>query len=144
MEKSRVATLTPTALAFIGDAVQALYIRKRLVENSDYACGTLQAACSKFVNARAQAEAFDKLVERGILTDEESEIARRARNAHLHSHTKAASIADYHRATALEAIIGWLDVTDNAARRDEILELCFSITESSLTARGGWIITNNT
>ncbi|MCH5161977.1 MAG: ribonuclease III [Clostridiales bacterium] len=130
MDKSHAQRLTPTALAFLGDAAYALYVRKRLVESVDDVCGTLHAKATRFVNAAAQALAYDALEAAGVLTDEEKDVARRAKNAHLHTHSKAASIADYHRATALEAVIGWLEVTDNPARRDEILALSFAAIES--------------
>lgn len=126
VDKTHADRLTPTALAFLGDAAYALYIRKRLVEKTDDVCGTLHVKATKFVNAKAQAAAFDALEAQGVFTDEEKEIARRAKNAHLHAHTKAASVADYHRATALEAVIGWLEAVGDEARRDNILKLCFS------------------
>ena len=120
--------LTPTALAFIGDAVQALYVRKRLASENDFVVGTLHSAATKYVNAEAQAFAFDELVSRGALTEAELDVARRARNAHLHSHAKA-SAADYHRATALEAVFGWLEVTGDCERRDSVLDMCFEIVK---------------
>ena len=127
VDKTHADRLTPTALAFLGDAAYALYIRRRLVENTDDVCGTLHVKATRFVNARAQAIAFDALDARGEFTEEERDVARRAKNAHLHAHTKAASVADYHRATALEAVIGWLDAVGNAARRDHILEQCYAV-----------------
>ena len=127
VDKTHADRLTPTALAFLGDAAYALYIRRRLVENTDDVCGTLHVKATRFVNAKAQAAAFDSLDAQGVFTDEEKDVARRAKNAHLHAHTKAASVADYHRATALEAVIGWLEATGDEKRRDHILELCYSI-----------------
>lgn len=124
--------MTSTALAFVGDAAYALYVRTRLVGETDLVGGSLHLRASKFVNAVAQASAFDALVERGILTSDEQDVAHRARNAHVHTRTKAASIAEYHRATALEALVGYLELTGDAARRDEILALCFDITKTAL------------
>ncbi len=122
--------LTPTALAFIGDAVHTLYIRRRIVESG---CGrdTLHRMTSKYVNAKAQASVFDALIERGVLTADELEIARRAKNAHLHSRAKAASSADYHKATAFESVIGYLEVAGEAARRDELLALAAELNDES-------------
>ncbi len=130
MDKNRAERLTPTALAFVGDAVYGLYIRRRLVENTDLVCGTLHVTATQYVNARAQAAAFDELEARGEFTEVEADIARRAKNAHLHMHTKAASVADYHRATALEAVVGWLDECGDSERRDHILGRCFDIISS--------------
>ena len=119
--------LTPVAPAFIGDAVHTLYIRRRIVESGQSA-GTLHLLCSKFVNAKAQAKVFDELSGRGEFSDEEAEIARRAKNAHLHSRAKTASPEDYHKATALEAVIGYLELSGNAARRDYILDKCAEVS----------------
>ncbi len=124
--------MTPTALAFVGDAVYALYVRTRLVKETDLAGGSLHLASSKYVNAAAQASAFEMLGASGALTADEAEIAHRARNAHVHTRTKAASVADYHRATGLEALIGYLHLTGNIERCENILTLCFEHTKQAL------------
>ncbi len=129
VDKSHAQRLTPTALAFLGDAAYALYVRMRLVENSDDVCGTLHVKATKYVNAKAQAAAFDALDADGVFTDEERDIARRAKNAHLHAHTKAATVADYHKATALEAVIGYSEAIGDVARRDELLSMCCAAIE---------------
>lgn len=120
--------MTSTALAFVGDAVYALYVRTRLVKETDLNGGSLHLLSSKYVNAKAQASAFEALVSSGELTSEEAEIAHRAKNAHVHTRTKAASVADYHRATGLEALVGYLELGGDPARRDRILALCFEHT----------------
>lgn len=125
--KSRADMLTPVGLAFIGDAAYTLFIRRRIAEKGDPVEGTLHTASAEHVNAKAQARVYDELVLLGALTAEESEIAHRARNCHLHSRTKAASTADYHKATALEAVIGYLELTD-VARKAQLLELCAQIS----------------
>ena len=127
--------LAPTALAFVGDAVHTLYIRRKAVE-SGYGQYTLHQKTSKFVNARAQAAVFDALIDSGVFTDEELEIARRAKNAHLHSRAKAASSADYHKATAFESVIGYHELTGNAARRDELLSLAERFGEQTVQRNG--------
>ena len=126
MEKHEADMLAPTALAFVGDAVHTLYIRRKSVE-CGYGQYSLHQKTSKYVNAKAQAAVFDAFVEQGLFTDEELELARRAKNAHLHSRAKAASPADYHKATAFESVIGYLDLTENYARRDELLSLAIKV-----------------
>lgn len=116
--------MTPPGLAFVGDAVYTLYVRKRVVESVDCSGGTVHVAATKYVNAKAQAEVFDALAERGALTDEEAEIARRAKNAHLHSRAKGATPSDYHKATALEAVIGYLYLDGRYDRVNELLDEC--------------------
>lgn len=117
--------LSPTALAFIGDAVHTLYIRKAVIHRA--AGATLHLAASEHCNAAAQAAVFDELVRRDAFTDDELDMARRARNAHLHSRTKASS-AEYHKSTALEAVIGMLEVSGDEARKQELLGLCAEIS----------------
>lgn len=124
VDKNRVEMLPPASLAFIGDAVYTLYVRRRVVSDSDGVSGTLHTECTKYVNAKAQAAVFDALVAADTLTQAESEIARRAKNAHLHSRAKTATSVDYHKATALEAVIGYLYLSGEVDRLDKVLDLC--------------------
>ncbi len=116
--------MPPATLAFIGDAVYTLYIRRRIAEATDFPSGTLHLVASKFVNAKAQARVFDALCESNSLTAEETDVARRAKNAHLHSRAKAATSEDYHKATALEAVLGYLSLSGDEKRVNTLLEAC--------------------
>lgn len=127
VDKTALQMITPVAAAFVGDAVHTLYIRQRIVDGG-LSTGTLHITASKFVNAGAQAKVFDELMARGEFTDDEADIARRAKNAHLHSRAKTASSEDYHKATALEAVIGYLELAGDCARRDHILSLCAALS----------------
>lgn len=127
VEKTRAQRLTPVQLAFIGDAVHTLYVREYVTEATDGVVGTLHAAASRLVNAKSQAKVLDELAANGFFTDEESDVARRAKNAHLHSRAKTASPDDYHKATALEAVIGYVHATGNAEREKELLARCLDI-----------------
>lgn len=113
--------ISPIALAFVGDAVYSLYVRERLVLNSNGEKKDLHAKACGIVNARAQAAALDSI--EGVLTDAEKDIARRARNAHTNSRAKNASVADYHRATAFEAVLGYLYLKGESARLEELMRL---------------------
>lgn len=110
-------------LAYIGDAVYDLYVRSYLVTRHGHVRDMHRAAID-MVCAGAQARALDR-IESG-LTEEENRVVRRARNAHQ-TPTKHANLADYHRATALEALIGYLFVT---GRRDRMEELIYSILDA--------------
>ena len=123
----RAERLTPVSLAFIGDAVYTLRVREYIVTRHDGVVGTLHTAASKIVNAKAQAAVFDALIESGELTESESDVARRAKNAHLHSRSKSASVTDYHKATALEAVVGYLYLTGDAARLDAVIQKCITL-----------------
>lgn len=127
VDKTRIQRLTPVGLAFIGDAVHTLYVRKYLVTESDSVVGTLHTEASKLINAKSQAAVLDALVAADALTPDEADVARRAKNAHLHSRTKAATIDDYHKATALEAVIGYVHLSGDADREERLLAECVRI-----------------
>lgn len=127
VENTGVQRLTPVGLAFIGDAVHTLYVREYVTAASDGVVGTLHTAASRLVNAKCQAAVLDELMASNALNPDEADIARRAKNAHLHSRAKTASPDDYHRATALEAVIGYVHMSGNPERERELLEQCVQI-----------------
>lgn len=131
VEKFGADRLTPVGLAFVGDAVHTLYVRERIAAELGGVVGTLHTAASRRVNAKAQAAVFDELVRRGAFTEAESDVARRAKNAHLHSRAKAATPTDYHKATALEAVIGYVHLSGDAEREKALLDLCFEISDGA-------------
>lgn len=128
--ESRADRLTPVGLAFIGDAVYTLRVREHILSTNDSVVGTLHTAATRLVNARSQAVAYDTLVSANAFTEAEADVARRAKNAHLHSRTKAASAPDYHKATALEAVIGYLYLTGETERLDAIISRCIALGSS--------------
>jgi len=105
-------------LAYLGDTVFDLYVRSHLVAKGGRV-GRLHRQAVAHVCAHAQCEALGRV--EGILTEEELAVVRRARNVHQ-SPPKNAVPAEYHRATGLEALIGYLYVTGRSARLEEILE----------------------
>lgn len=135
VESNRIDSLSPAAFAFIGDAVHTLFVRERLLAERDGGTGTLHVAASRMVNANIQAEVYDALCLDNAFTAEEADIARRAKNAHLHSRSKAADSAAYHKATALEAVLGYVHLTGRGEREKELLEKCLSATIKFLSTR---------
>lgn len=106
-------------LAMVGDSVYDLYVRSRLVKRGGRVRDIHRNAV-KYVNAHAQAQALDRI--EGELTDEEASIVRRARNARQ-TPTKNADAGEYHRATALEALLGYLYLTGQNERLNRFLGL---------------------
>lgn len=104
-------------LAYLGDTVYDLYVRSHLVKRGGKV-GALHRRAVQYVCAHAQCEALGRLED--ALTDEEAAVVRRARNAHQ-SPPRHADPAEYHRATALEALIGYLYVTGRHERMQELL-----------------------
>ncbi|MCL2061542.1 MAG: Mini-ribonuclease 3 [Firmicutes bacterium] len=111
------------ALALAGDGVWTLYVRERLIKKHDLKAGALSAKVKGFVNAAAQCKMLYAV--KDTLTEAERDIVRRARNAHTSSRAKNATLDEYKKATALEALLGYLYLTGQKARLDEILQLCY-------------------
>ncbi len=106
-------------LAYLGDTLYDLYVREHLIARGGRV-GTLHREAVSLVCAHAQSEALSRLED--VLADEERDVVRRARNARQ-SPPKNADPAEYHRATALEALIGWLYVTGRQERMNALLAL---------------------
>ncbi len=121
-----VSSLSPLTLAFVGDTVFDLLTRCELVCEANRPVNALHNMASKRVCAAAQAEAIKKIMP--LLTEEETAVFKRGRNAHVGSKAKNASSSDYHYATGLESLFGWLWLKEET---DRIRYLYSEITENS-------------
>lgn len=120
-------------LAYMGDAIYDLYVRERLLKKG----GRVQAMhreAIKLVCAHAQSAALGKI--EGGLTEAEAGVVRRARNAHQKP-PKNADPGEYHRATALEALIGYLYLSGQQARMDELIRKALSEDDTEDTHEEG-------
>ena len=113
-------------LAYLGDSLYDLYVREHLVAGGGRVHALHRQAVS-MVCAHAQAEALGRV--EGLLTNEEADVVRRARNA-KQSPPRNADIGEYHRATALEALVGYLYVTGRRDRMNEILAAALPFQEN--------------
>lgn len=109
--------LSPSVLAFVGDAVYGLYVRTALAE-INRPSGELHRLSVKAVNAAAQADAFS-LIE-PLLNEKETAVFKRGRNFHTSSSPKIATAGQYHTATGLECLFGWLYLSGRTDRADEL------------------------
>lgn len=116
-------------LAFVGDSLYDLYVRARLTMAGGKVKDLNRAAVSK-VNARAQREGLDRIAP--LLTGDEQAVVRRARNT-KQSPTKNADPEDYCRATALEALMGYLYLTGQNARMAELLSVSTGLPIDGIT-----------
>ena len=116
-----IANKNPLTLAFVGDAYWTLYIRRMLVEKSNSKVNDLHQAANKYVCATAQSGYFHKIAP--FLTEVETAIAGRARNAHQHTVAKNATLADYKLATAFEAVVGYNLLVGNKKRLANLFEI---------------------
>lgn len=106
-------------LAYLGDTIYDLYVRERLVRRGGRVQKMHKAATS-FVCAHAQSEAMLRI--RDALSETEADVARRARNARQNP-PRNANPGEYHRATALEALIGYLYLTKQHERLAQLLSM---------------------
>lgn len=111
--------LNSLVLAYVGDAVQSLYVREHLATSLDVKAGQLHKLASNVVNAHNQALLADKLFD--TFTEEERDVFLRGRNGKSHHKAKNQTGADYRKATGFEAVIGYLYLTGNDSRIAELL-----------------------
>ena len=105
-KETDIRTYSPLTLAYIGDAVYDLVVRSIVVERGNKSANTLHKRTVKYVNARIQAKMIDAL--ESELTEEETAVYHRGRNAKSYTTAKNASIIEYRKATGLEALYGYL------------------------------------
>ena len=120
--KEEVNLMSPLIWAYIGDCVYELFIRTHLVETTNLKPHKLHIEAVKQVKAKAQADTLEKIKE--YLTPEELEIVRRTRNTQNHQLPKNADPTDYMYATAFEGLIGYLYLSGQKERLDEVLSKC--------------------
>ena len=106
MSEQELNRISMLGLAHIGDGVYELLIRTMLCTQGHAAVGELHRLTVAHVKAPAQAQAMEKLLP--LLTEEELALYKRGRNAHVHGVPQGASVGEYHAATGLEALFGWL------------------------------------
>lgn len=119
-----IHSYSPLALAYIGDSIYDLTIRTMVVERGNTSANRLHYRTSRLVRAHAQSAMMAYLMPE--LTDEETAIYKRGRNAKSYTMAKNATVADYRRATGFEALMGWLYLTDQTERMLELIKIGLS------------------
>ena len=119
----KVRTLSPLALAVVGDGVYELMVRERLVSAANRPNGELHKAAVAQVRAEAQADAVRRLLP--LLTEEETAVYKRGRNAHTARNSDA-----YHQATGLEALFGYLYLSGEIGRIRQLFSLIMGDTDT--------------
>ena len=115
--------LSGATLAYLGDAVFEVLVRRRLIEEGHSRPKDLNKEALKFVTAVSQSEALGRVLP--LLNEEESDVFRRGRNASGISAPKSADALTYRRATGLEALFGWLYLTGREDRARELFDSAF-------------------
>ena len=123
----------PLVLAYLGDAVFELYVRDRLLTGVARPAAELHRQTVMRVRATAQATALRTSL--GQLTDDETDVARRARNTRCPSYRNIEP-ADYHYSTAFEAVLGYLYLTGREDRLLALMSQAFEVSNTEGTNGG--------
>ncbi len=128
-----VRLMQPAVLAFMGDAVFNMFIRERLIIKKKGTSHQLHLNATRYVKAASQARIAKELIKN--FNEDEAYIFRRGRNAKSNTVPKNADVQDYHYATALEAVLGFLYLTDKKERLTAFLEASAAIIENQETEK---------
>lgn len=124
-----VNKISMLGLAHVGDAVYDLLYRSKLCTDGHTAVAEMHRMTVAFVRAEAQAEAAAKLLP--VLTTAEASVYKRGRNAKVNSVPHNADIGQYHAATGLEALFGWLYLLGRTERINELFNIITGGTDNA-------------
>lgn len=120
-KNTKPSDYSPLTLAFIGDGVYDLLVRSYVVNLANRPVGELNKIKVSLVNCKSQAQFAKKLLP--VLTEKEETVYKRGRNAATSNTPKNSTVADYHSATGLEALFGYLYITAQNDRINELFNL---------------------
>jgi ribonuclease-3 family protein len=120
LQDTDIKTYSPLTLAFIGDSIFDLIVRTVVVENGNAPVNKLHKRVSKLVQASAQAQLYFLIKDQ--LTEEETTVFKRGRNAKSFTSAKNAGIVEYRTATGVEALMGYLYLTNQTERIMELMK----------------------
>ena len=124
----KFSAVNSSALAFLGDAVYELYVRKHVLESGKVKTDLLNRLAVRYVRAESQALVFDAVYVE--LDEDEKGVARRGKNHRISSMPHNVSTIIYKKATGFEALIGYLFLEENVQRLEFIIKKAFSIIEA--------------
>ena len=117
-----IVTQNATSLAWVGDAIMSLRVREHLLQLGFQNANKLQKKSIQYCSARGQAKILDQMMEENFFTEDELEMLARGRNATVHTKAKNADGQTYMKATALEAMLGYLHLYKHSQRLETCLE----------------------
>ncbi|NLY81318.1 MAG: ribonuclease III [Clostridiales bacterium] len=119
-------SINTTALAYIGDAVYELEIRRKLIDTGKQNVDVLHREAVRYVSSSAQAKAVREMLKE-FLTENEVRLVKRARNRKITSMPKNAEVINYKLATGFEALIGSLYLSEDTERLNECVDRAIEI-----------------
>ena len=116
-----VRCVNSLVLAYLGDSLYEEYIRMFLIKKNFLKVNDLQNEAIKYVSAKGQAYYLDKMIRSNYFSEDEMSVIKRARNCKSHASPKGCSVIEYKKATALESLLGYLKLSNNEDRINDIM-----------------------
>lgn len=133
MTNTAYQQLNGVALAYMGDAAYEVIIRRHLIEEGLAKPNHLQKTATHYVSAKAQAALIALMEQDQVLSDEEWTIFKRGRNAKSYTHAKNTDVVTYRISTGFEALMGYLALSQQQKRVDELSQWCIQQVEAGRT-----------
>lgn len=121
--------LNSLALAYMGDAVYEIYVRRHLLQNGKVRPNNLHREATHYVSAKAQSQVIHQFLDTNQLTDEEIAVVKRGRNAKSGTVPKNTDVQTYRYSTAFESLLGYLYLSGKVERLEEIIIAAFRSVE---------------
>lgn len=118
------------ALAYLGDSVYEVFVRKHLIESGLVKPNRLQHQATRYVSAKAQAGLIKLMKAEHLLTEDEIAAFKRGRNAKSYTKAKHTSTATYRTSTGFEAVFGSLSLLGQDDRIAELATWCINKVEA--------------
>ncbi len=135
MGNENVLYMNAGILAFLGDAVYEVYIRNHVIQSGQVNADILHKKAVRFVKADAQAYALKEML--GELSEEEMTLVKRARNKKISTKAKNADPVTYKWATAFEALIGYLSLSGQNERMEQLIYRAMELIEKGSINHNG-------
>ena len=120
LNEDEIRAISSIGLAHLGDAVYELLVRTYLCVHGKATGKGLHRATIALVCAQSQSRFADLLLP--SLTEEETAVFKRGRNANVHTIPHSADRAEYQKATGLEALFGYLYLQNRHERINELFD----------------------
>ena len=129
LPREELVNVSALGLAHVGDCVYELMVRSWIVCHGHTGAGDMHSVKEQYVTAGAQQAALERLLP--LLSEEEAAVCRRGRNAHVNSVPRHATLGQYHAATALECLFGWLYLRGKHGRLNELFDVIMGKNDAS-------------
>lgn len=128
--------LNGLALAYLGDSVWEIHVRKHLVDGGLTKVNDLHKAAIRYTSAAGEAIAADALFAEGFYSETEIDLFKRGRNAESTHKPKSVDLGTYHKSTGFEAVIGFLFAEGKTDRMEELIAESLLLIEENQEKTG--------